>query len=267
MCINCGPTFGCVKGCPTNPKGKAPTATEEKILQDLSTAKDEAVDHPAYYGGDTPYEVVKVAEAWGFDKDAYLFNVLKYIARPGKGNFLQDLKKARWYLNRKIARLEAEEFEAAKEVNRQQINTLLATEERAFDQSLPFKPAGTSEWDTADREWVRDAADMYWLEGEGGRWYRQNPPAVWLSAARGVKFPAVGSEWIWGPHKPHALCRVRVVSLSKTSGAESVNTVTLEAGPQSIASVGGRYSNELRRFWEAVRPPKWPEGLEHVRRS
>ena len=67
------------------------------------------VEHPAHYGGDTTYEVIKVAEAWGFDKDAYLFNVLKYIGRPGKGNVLEDLKKARFYLDRKIARLEAQQ--------------------------------------------------------------------------------------------------------------------------------------------------------------
>lgn len=69
-----------------------------------------AVDHPAHYGGEeNPYEVIKVAEAWDFDKDAYLFNVLKYIARPGKGNYLEDLKKARFYLDRKIQRLEEAE--------------------------------------------------------------------------------------------------------------------------------------------------------------
>lgn len=66
----------------------------------------ENVDHPSHYGGDTPYEVIKVAEAWNFDTDAYLFNVLKYIARPGKGNYLEDLKKARFYLDRKISRME-----------------------------------------------------------------------------------------------------------------------------------------------------------------
>jgi hypothetical protein len=69
----------------------------------------DSVNHPSHYGGDTVYEVIKVAEAWDFDKDAYLFNVLKYIARPGKGNYLEDLRKARFYLNRKIARLEAEQ--------------------------------------------------------------------------------------------------------------------------------------------------------------
>ena len=66
----------------------------------------EMVNHPKHYGGeDNPYEVVKVAEAWGLDKDAYLFNVLKYITRSGKkdGNPpIQDLEKAAWYLNRRI---------------------------------------------------------------------------------------------------------------------------------------------------------------------
>jgi hypothetical protein len=68
----------------------------------------ESVNHPAHYGGDTVYEVIKVLEAWGLDSDAYLFNVVKYIGRPGKGDYLEDLKKARWYLDRKIAKLERE---------------------------------------------------------------------------------------------------------------------------------------------------------------
>lgn len=68
----------------------------------------DAVSHPDYYGGeDNPYEVIKVAEAWGLDEDAYLFNVLKYVGRPGKGSYLEDLKKAQFYLARRIARVEA----------------------------------------------------------------------------------------------------------------------------------------------------------------
>lgn len=67
----------------------------------------ENVDHPSHYGGaDNPYEVIKVARAWGFTKDAFLFNVLKYIGRPGKGNYLEDLKKARFYLDEKISDME-----------------------------------------------------------------------------------------------------------------------------------------------------------------
>lgn len=67
----------------------------------------DAVNHPDHYGGaDNPYEAIKVVEAW--DLDFYLGNVIKYISRAGKkGEELEDLKKARWYLDRKIARMEA----------------------------------------------------------------------------------------------------------------------------------------------------------------
>jgi hypothetical protein len=66
----------------------------------------EAVNHPDHYGGaDSPYEAIKVVEAWNLD--FYLGNVVKYISRAGKkGNEIEDLKKARWYLDRKIARME-----------------------------------------------------------------------------------------------------------------------------------------------------------------
>lgn len=62
----------------------------------------EAVNHPAHYGGaDNPYEAIKVIEAWhlGF----CLGNAVKYISRAGKkGDALEDLKKAAWYLQREI---------------------------------------------------------------------------------------------------------------------------------------------------------------------
>ena len=72
--------------------------------------RKEYVNHPNHYGGgDNVYEVVKVCEAWGLDKDAYLFNVIKYVARAGKKDKLteiEDLKKAAWYINRRIQNLE-----------------------------------------------------------------------------------------------------------------------------------------------------------------
>ena len=65
---------------------------------------------PQHYGGkDNPYEVIKVCEAWELDKDAYLFNVVKYVARAGKKDAskeIEDLKKAAFYLDRKIKNLE-----------------------------------------------------------------------------------------------------------------------------------------------------------------
>ena len=64
-----------------------------------------------YYGSpDSPYEVIKVIEAWGLQKDAYLFNVIKYVARAGKKDAtkeLEDLKKALYYLQRKIDKYES----------------------------------------------------------------------------------------------------------------------------------------------------------------
>lgn len=70
----------------------------------------ELINHPAHYGGDTVYECIKVMEAWGLDKDFMLGSVLKYISRAGKKdpNILNDLKKARWYLDRRIQNLERE---------------------------------------------------------------------------------------------------------------------------------------------------------------
>ena len=64
---------------------------------------------PDHYGGkDSVYEVFNVLEAWGIDKDFYLGNVLKYLARAGKKNKTtkkEDLQKALVYLQRRIDRL------------------------------------------------------------------------------------------------------------------------------------------------------------------
>jgi hypothetical protein len=70
----------------------------------------EMINHPGHYGGESNvYEVIKVCEAWELDKDAYLFNVVKYVARAGKkdpAKEIEDLKKAQFYLERKIKNLE-----------------------------------------------------------------------------------------------------------------------------------------------------------------
>lgn len=68
----------------------------------------EAVDHPPHYGGkDNPYEAIKVIEAWRLN--FLLGNTVKYIARAEHKNAsLEDLKKARWYLDREIANRETQ---------------------------------------------------------------------------------------------------------------------------------------------------------------
>lgn len=62
------------------------------------------VHHPSHYhGADDPYETIKVIEAWGLN--FHLGNAVKYISRCDlKGNALEDLKKAAWYLEREIER-------------------------------------------------------------------------------------------------------------------------------------------------------------------
>lgn len=66
----------------------------------------EEVNHPERYGGDTTYECIKVLEAWlppeqykGFLRG----NALKYLCRVGKKDeTVQELKKAKWYLEKLI---------------------------------------------------------------------------------------------------------------------------------------------------------------------
>jgi hypothetical protein len=69
--------------------------------------KKEKVNHPEHYGGkENQYESIKVIEAW--DLGFCLGNVVKYISRAGKKDKdreLEDLQKARWYLDREINKL------------------------------------------------------------------------------------------------------------------------------------------------------------------
>ena len=64
----------------------------------------EAVNHPSHYN-QGKIEVIDAIEDWklGFA----LGNAVKYIARAGhKGDPIEDLRKAAWYIDREINRLE-----------------------------------------------------------------------------------------------------------------------------------------------------------------
>ena len=68
------------------------------------------VNHPAHYESETGLQVIDVIEAFTFDLKGIeatdTGNILKYICRWKKKNGLQDLKKAQWYLNHLIDRVE-----------------------------------------------------------------------------------------------------------------------------------------------------------------
>lgn len=90
----------------TNKVNKNPTQnTTAKTEQ-----KEDNVNHPKWYGSkDDPYETIKVIQAWGLNFT--LGNALKYISRAGKKDptkTVEDLKKALFYLQYEIDRLEGE---------------------------------------------------------------------------------------------------------------------------------------------------------------
>ena len=63
-------------------------------------ARREAVNHPPHYNQGN-IEVIDAIEDWGLDFNAG--NVVKYVSRhQHKAEPLEDLKKARWYLDRII---------------------------------------------------------------------------------------------------------------------------------------------------------------------
>lgn len=66
------------------------------------TAPDLVNEPPHYRSHPSGVECIKITEHMNF----CLGNALKYIWRAGqKGELLEDLKKARWYLDREIARM------------------------------------------------------------------------------------------------------------------------------------------------------------------
>ena len=82
--------------------------TEEVALEYLNMVKTglegiarrEAVNHPPHYNQGN-IEVIDAIEDWGLDFNAG--NVVKYVSRhQHKAEPLEDLKKARWYLDRII---------------------------------------------------------------------------------------------------------------------------------------------------------------------
>lgn len=68
---------------------------------------EDVVNHPKHYTSHpSGVECIQVAEHFGFN----LGNVIKYIWRAeDKGAPIQDLKKARWYLDREIQKREKKE--------------------------------------------------------------------------------------------------------------------------------------------------------------
>ena len=73
-------------------------------LTQLLDPKKDMVNHPAHYTF-SKYEVADVADEW-YANEPHLWQANKYMARwDKKGDPLENLEKAVWYIQRKINKL------------------------------------------------------------------------------------------------------------------------------------------------------------------
>jgi hypothetical protein len=78
------------------------------------------VNHPPHYNHPSGIRCIQVARLCGFN----LGNAIKYIWRFGDKNGMEDLKKARWYLNDMVANGMASHLpHKAREVLQQVVNS------------------------------------------------------------------------------------------------------------------------------------------------
>jgi hypothetical protein len=75
----------------------------ESCYAEATALKGDNINHPAHYTTGK-IETIDYIEDMGYIEG----NIIKYISRYKYKNGLEDVKKARWYVNRLISKLEAE---------------------------------------------------------------------------------------------------------------------------------------------------------------
>lgn len=87
---------------------------ESEVAEDL-------VNHPKHYKAVNGLETIDVIEAFTENLKGIeatdTGNILKYMCRWKEKNGLQDLEKARWYLNHLIDHVEKKDEDAKKKIN------------------------------------------------------------------------------------------------------------------------------------------------------
>jgi len=75
----------------------------EPLSPGLEAPASDPVNHPPHYNAHpSGVEAITVCEHFNFN----IGNAVKYLWRAGlKGALIDDLKKARWYIDREISRL------------------------------------------------------------------------------------------------------------------------------------------------------------------
>lgn len=84
------------------------------ILYGIKNPEIDMVNHPNHYKSESGLEVIDVIKAFTSDLTGYQAvdtgNIIRYICRWNKKNGLEDLKKARWYLDDLIKEIEKGEM-------------------------------------------------------------------------------------------------------------------------------------------------------------
>lgn len=93
----------CVKNSQFMPRYKHNIISDETRVTEINQEEKEMINHPSHYT--QGIEAIDYIESHRMDFN--IGNVIKYVTRAKhKGTELQDLKKALWYLDREIKRLE-----------------------------------------------------------------------------------------------------------------------------------------------------------------
>ena len=81
----------------------------------MDSAIRDNINHPSHYQSETGLEVIEVIEAFTFDLKGIeatdTGNIIKYICRWKNKNGLEDLRKAKWYVEHLIKHVEKIEKE------------------------------------------------------------------------------------------------------------------------------------------------------------
>ena len=88
--------------------------THEEVAKDVTTSQaDDPVSHPHHYTAGN-IECIDFLDSCGYGLDFCLANAIKYLTRCKlKGTMVQDIKKAIWYANHAVEKLESGDYETA----------------------------------------------------------------------------------------------------------------------------------------------------------
>ena len=115
----------------------------------------DSVNSPAHYAEGRQFEPIDVIEDW--ELNFRLANTVKYISRAGrKKDILEDLRKARWYLDREIQHLEVG-----------QIGNYVADDQGIYDDVLTYYGQTVDEkeaWPEVPFEATKDDWADFWSE-------------------------------------------------------------------------------------------------------